>query len=498
VGSYSPSNADVTATAPVQYKNLTGGGGAASGWTVFRVFNRRADWDFVYFRNGTQWPVMAARSNAITFPSPDAPLQGRLSLEALPSRRVTLSWVSGAPPLQPRVKYGKQYGVSTDEVFASTVTYGRENMCGPPASTTGWREPGYIHKATLGELEPGVTYFYQFGDDLGAGGFSEIFNFTAPPPRGAKNMRIIAYGDMGTYADDGSLHPGTIRTEPPALNVTNRIVARDLAHSDLLLHFGDISYARGYSADWDLFGLQIAPIATRVPYVVGVGNHEWDYLTKRGIYPNITDSGGECGVSFMTRYGVQAYYSVEMGPAHVVFLSTEEDFGPGSPQHEWLTLDLSVVDRKTTPWLIVTGHRPMYIDSNFTGANNSDQDVALLLRNYVEPLLVQHKVDLGLWGHHHSYQRTCPVSQTQCGNSTLPVHIVVGTAGQTLSTNTVPVTPSYMQYVNVENYGYLTIDITAKTLTGSFVNTNGDVLDTFTLTHAEEAETAFGAEQLVR
>ena len=39
---------------------------------------------------------------------------------------------------------------------------------------------------------------------------------------------------------------------------------------------GDLSYANGYSAEWDEFFYQIEPIASQVPYMVCDGNHEMD------------------------------------------------------------------------------------------------------------------------------------------------------------------------------------------------------------------------------
>lgn len=53
---------------------------------------------------------------------------------------------------------------------------------------------------------------------------------------------------------------------------------------------------------------------------------------------------------------------------------------------------------------------------------------------------MQNKVDLAIWGHHHSYQRTCAVDATVCkahsqdgvfrGAYVAPVHMVIGMAGQ--------------------------------------------------------------------
>ena len=42
-----------------------------------------------------------------------------------------------------------------------------------------------------------------------------------------------------------------------------------------------------------------------------------------------------------------------------------------------------------------------------------------------------HGVDLALWGHEHSYQRTCHVYKEKCDNVS-SVHAIVGMGGQTL------------------------------------------------------------------
>jgi len=42
----------------------------------------------------------------------------------------------------------------------------------------------------------------------------------------------------------------------------------------LCADIGDISYARGYAAQWDRFLEQIAPLAMRVPYMTNTGRRE--------------------------------------------------------------------------------------------------------------------------------------------------------------------------------------------------------------------------------
>ena len=95
-------------------------------------------------------------------------------------------------------------------------------------------------------------------------------------------------------------------------------------------------------------------------------NHERDWLTN-SFFEN-TDSGGECGIPYYRRFPMPRksdttpYYSFDYGLVHFVVFSTEHNFTVGSPQHLWVEEDLRSVDRTRTPWLIVTGHRPAYVD----------------------------------------------------------------------------------------------------------------------------------------
>ena len=53
-------------------------------------------------------------------------------------------------------------------------------------------------------------------------------------------------------------------------------------------------------------------------------------------------------------------YSYDYGMVHMIMLSTEHDYRPGSPQYQWLENDLKSVDRSKTPFVMIGGHRPMY------------------------------------------------------------------------------------------------------------------------------------------
>ena len=44
-----------------------------------------------------------------------------------------------------------------------------------------------------------------------------------------------------------------------------------------LLHNGDLSYACGESWIHEAFGTMVEPLASRMPYMVTLGNHEYDH-----------------------------------------------------------------------------------------------------------------------------------------------------------------------------------------------------------------------------
>lgn len=350
------------------------------------------------------------------------------------------------------VRYGEQDGdwVGTPTV-ATAARYEREDMCDSPANhSTGWRDPGWIFDAVIKDLKGGVRYYYQVGSETK--GWSRTHSFMS---WGTKSEETIAFlfGDMGTYTPYATF----VRIQEESVS-TIKWILRDIeALGDkpaFVSHIGDISYARGYSWLWDEFFTQIEPVASKVPYHVCIGNHEYNWPTQpwRPEWSTAsygTDGGGECGVPYSLRFNMPGnsseptgthapatrnlYYSFDMGVVHFVYMSTETNFLPGSGQYKFLKSDLESVDRKKTPFVVVQGHRPMYTTSN----ENRDAPLRERMRMALEPLFVKNNVSLALWGHVHRYERFCPLKNFTCGNKghnghweALPVHIVIGMAGQ--------------------------------------------------------------------
>jgi len=280
----------------------------------------------------------------------------------------------------------------------------------------------------------------------------------------------------------------------PSLNTTSAL-AEEINDHSLLVHIGDISYARGYCSQWDNFFSQISPIAHAMPWMTCSGNHERDFPSSGDLYGS-TDSGGECGIAHERRMQMprpseaEDWYGFNYGMVHYVMMNTELDFSAGSTQYNFLLNDLKAVNRSQTPWVIFSGHRPMYIDSTNDSPGAGDQPVAVQLRQYIEPLLQQYQVDLAFWGHHHSYQRTCPVYNQVCKDSSqngaylAPVHIVTGAAGAGNSQNLETVAPNWIRFVNDNTHGYTRAVVTQESIYLEYLSGGAgmtEVLDAFTL-----------------
>lgn len=98
------------------------------------------------------------------------------------------------------------------------------------------------------------------------------------------------------------------------------------------------------------------------------------------------------------------------------------------------------------------------MDSTNETEPSGEMPVSRLLIQHIEPLLVVRKeltcckrpfsdthangsssfqkysVDLAFWGHHHTYQRMCPVVNSQCTEGAT-THIIIGMAGRSLLHN---------------------------------------------------------------
>ncbi|PNW76719.1 hypothetical protein CHLRE_11g468500v5 [Chlamydomonas reinhardtii] len=530
-----PADADLSATMPAKWKFAAADPLhviAGNGTTRFRLISYRQPVAISFMRHGFDRAVEAARSAPIQVLRPNEPLQVHLALTGT-AGEMRVQWNTRDVGVAPQVRWGpasvpysprraaqgcvgkkdkkKKKDDDDDDGPAYPHTapvdrsfaYQREDMCGGAAISVGWVDAGTHHVATLTGLKPATRYYYRVGDPQGDGGWSKEYSFVSAPPAGpAGTVRALFVADMGQAEVDGSLEGSQML---PSLNTT-MLMYRDTLASyreaeasggavppyTLLVHNGDISYSRGFSTQWDNFMQQIEPVAAAMPYMVTPGNHERDWPGTGDAFV-VEDSGGECGIPFEARFPMpypgkdKMWYAFEYGPVFFLQYSTEHRFGPGSEQYQFMVKTLASVDRRRTPWLVVGGHRPIYVASTNANWPDGDQPVAQSLRDAYEDLYKQYQVDLTLQGHHHTYQRTCALYRGACqpprpdGSQTAPVHLVTGHAGAGLSLNVANPLPPWLEHLGLW-WGYMRMEANATSMRVEIVSDeDGQLMDSFAL-----------------
>ncbi|KAF1755690.1 hypothetical protein GCK72_012140 [Caenorhabditis remanei] len=337
--------------------------------------------------------------------------QVHLSLSGKPDEMV-VTWLTLDP--LPNVTPYVAFGVTKDSLRLTAK-----------GNTTGWADQGkkgkmrYTHRATMQNMVAGQLYYYQVGSSQE---MSEIFHFRQPDQ--SQPLRAAIFGDLSIYKGQQS--------------IDQLIAARKDNQFDLIIHIGDLAYDLHDQdgSTGDDYMNAIEPFAAYVPYMVFAGNHEVDsnfnHITNRFTMPRN-------GV-----YDNNLFWSFDYGFVHFIALNSEyyaEEMSKESQkQFKWLEQDLASNNKK---WTIVMFHRPWYCSSKKKKGCHDDEDILSregLTDKFpgLEELLNQHKVDLILYGHKHTYERMWPIfnkepfkssDPTHIKNAPAPVYILTGGAG---------------------------------------------------------------------
>jgi hypothetical protein len=157
------------------------------------------------------------------------------------------------------------------------------------------------------------------------------------------------------------------------------------------------------------------------------------------------------------------WYAFDFSAVKTIVLCSELDLRPGSVQYTWLAAQLTAVDREVTPWVVVELHRPMYNNE----AYGADYNTGLRIRSHLEPLLLEHGVDLVLAGHYHSYMRTSRIVNdtmvpTGSGNPGI-YHFTIGSAGAILDSVGMISPRDWQLHFDERSFGYGRITVANRT-----------------------------------
>lgn len=278
------------------------------------------------------------------------------------------------------------------------------------------------------------------------GPWSKTFQFKSAPS-GTHDFSFVTYGDTGRGATSKKILDLVVRENPR-----------------FIVHSGDYAYDQAWSQPtWDDWGNFYEPLTSRFPYVTVVGNHEWNCLFRFENY------GGRFSqmLARSSRGNANFWYSMIYSHVHFIALSSEHPIDPPSVQYKWLEEELKRVDRKKTPWVIVSIHQPGYCSLASRYPGNT------LVRG-IEPLLVRGGVELVLAGHDHDYEASCPVTDSKCGSG--PIWMIAGTGGAGDRGPFREPKPEWIRHREVSN-GFVKIDVSANILRWKFIRVNDTIGD---------------------
>lgn len=154
-------------------------------------------------------------------------------------------------------------------------------------------------------------------------------------------------------------------------------------------------------------------LSNHIPFYAALGNHDLEY--------------GQ--MDFQTHYplfnmGGRRYYSKVFGDKVVeVFFLDSNTIVDDAEQVAWLKQSLS---QSAARWKVVAMHHPLYSTSR---RHRPDTSLIQLL----EPIFVEHGVDIVLAGHRHIYERLSPINGIQ--------YVIDGSGGKLRKSSLIPDAP---------------------------------------------------------
>jgi len=256
-----------------------------------------------------------------------------------------------------------------------------------------------------------TVYYYRV-----AGGATAL-SFTMPPAADLQPsaVRLGLIGDLGQTQD--------------SKNTVDHLIASNVS---MVLHAGDLSYADCLQPRWDTYAQLVDPLASLVAWMTVAGNHEEETPLRCGSSMNQSFAAYNARYGSLMPYreaGSQStqYYSFETAGVHVIMLGSYIDFtgsDAASAQLAWLKADLAKVDRSRTPWLVGVLHAPWY-NSNHAHQKEKEEKE---LRDAMESLLYEARMDFMFAGHVHAYERSHRVYQEKA-DACAPTYINIGDGG---------------------------------------------------------------------
>jgi len=350
-----------------------------------------------------------------------------------------------------------------DRAATSTIEVGLTEADLKVVSTQ--MSPARLHGARLMDLSPDTPYFYRVSgrDEAGNMISSGLLSFrTAPSP--GRPFTFVAIGDTEARAHVNNAVSQQIWPERPNL----MLIAGDLTDGG--------SAERRFEWTHEYFR-GMGPLFGRVPVVAAIGNGEQELKWFRHYHRQPEPEN-----YFSLVYGDVEFFVLDS------YLKYREKSDPGfrARQRAWLEQALSKSNAK---WKIALHHHDTRTSDEDDYGNSwrgtSQHGDSEVQTDFV-PLFERFGVDLVLFGHLHSYERSWPLRGNQVDIEKGVTYLQVGGAGGNLE-DFAPNKPWFSRQT-FRDHHYAAISVSDSALDIRVVDMSGRLRDQFQIKPANRAK----------
>lgn len=305
-----------------------------------------------------------------------------------------------------------------------------------------------LHTATLDNLTPGTTYYYQVGDGEK---WSEVLSFTTAQADKKGETSFLVLGDIQT--DDTSRLAAALNT----------IEASGIDYQ-FALQTGDAIDNVTTFSQWRALFTVLNAKELPIPMVHTLGNHEY-YGAPNGEISR--------DIFALPESGQGSYYSVEYGSVYVGVINNGGDIQAA--------LDEMKADAAASQceWKVLVLHEPVY---------GSMEEMPDAERQAVTDAVEAAGIEFVFTGDHHAYARTYPMVDDMCQDENSVNGAVYFISGDLSSKDNAFEQRDYFAFAMPHNdYTgcYLSVTATATSFTVTAYDANGNLLDTYTRTRTD-------------
>lgn len=297
------------------------------------------------------------------------------SLQCVTPTTATIAWKTSSKPSIHRVMYGESAEELTNNVTSKIEQLG---------------EAYYWHTATLTDLKPNTTYYYQ----VRTGKTTQVYELrTMPLPGQEGTMRVLILGDH--QRNEVSDYEWLLHHAERRLNAKYGEAPLH-QHVQFLMNMGDQVDA-GQLTNYEQNHLyKNREVMSQLPTMTTVGNHELNGDPDVTLYEKHYASYTELDYQSIAS-GTAKWYAYQTG--RILWIVMDSDHRTAE-QKMWVRRVVAAADQDSTVDVVISvQHRPLY-------AEMYTNDVSPWARDEIMPIIsASPKHVLNCAGHHHLYAR---------------------------------------------------------------------------------------------